>query len=70
MQKSWPRQPLYPWTRPYTHIEALIVGLGRRDSKLTMLLKSSFERANSKVLLVTNISPISASFSEVCSITG
>eukprot|EP00667_Euglena_gracilis_P004824 EG_transcript_4853 len=38
--------------------------VGYRDSKLTMLLKSSFERANSKVLLITNISPIASSFSE------
>eukprot|EP01006_Ploeotia_vitrea_P055758 TRINITY_DN68030_c8_g1_i1.p1 TRINITY_DN68030_c8_g1~~TRINITY_DN68030_c8_g1_i1.p1 ORF type:complete len:742 (-),score=55.94 TRINITY_DN68030_c8_g1_i1:2141-4366(-) len=35
-----------------------------RDSKLTMLLKSSFERANAKILLITNISPIEPSYSE------
>lgn len=48
-------------------VNALFEGkgfVGYRDSKLTMLLKSSFERANAKILLITNISPITASFSE------
>jgi hypothetical protein len=38
--------------------------VGYRDSKLTLLLKPSFERANAKVLLICNISPIANSFSE------
>eukprot|EP00906_Rhabdomonas_costata_P006939 RCo010036 len=38
--------------------------VGYRDSKLTMLLKCSFERANAKVMLITNISPIQESFQE------
>mmetsp|Transcript_59005 Transcript_59005/g.105236 ORF Transcript_59005/g.105236 Transcript_59005/m.105236 type:complete len:733 (-) Transcript_59005:187-2385(-) len=48
-------------------VNALFEGksfVGYRDSKLTMLLKASFERSNAKVLLITNISPISESFGE------